>query len=225
VVDGVVISKQPVDALRDDALPAMPIMLGTTSSEAAIFFRGLLGDAPLRTDAEYLAALQIQFGDAADTINARYPVSQFASPRDALARVTTLSAFTCPARTTARAFARAGRSVFLYELTRATVGGLLSSDGPAHMADLPYLFDYASPIFGSPGDDGRPLVHAMQDDWARFAKGGDPNDAGDASWPGFTEAEHHAILNVPVTEGASRAIADCDFWDGVALKPLAKTYD
>jgi para-nitrobenzyl esterase len=219
IVDGAVVARQPEDALKDAALAKMPILVGTLAQEGGLFHAGFIGDIPLKSASDYQPTLQRAFGDAAAAIAARYPPG--ADPNAALARVDTLASWTCPTRRFARASARAANATYLYQMTRATAGGSLSTLGPVHGSDIAYLFDTTTALTGGPGDDGRPLVAAMEGYWSSFALGGDPNTNVAVAWPRFDLAdEKHLVLDVPVTAGAHLAQAECDFWDTVPAPKL-----
>lgn len=84
-------------ALR--GIPSRVGKIGTTAKEATLFHGGLLGDRTLSSASEYLPALELNFPKAdAARIAERYLVSGFRDANEALARVVTLLAFTCPAR-------------------------------------------------------------------------------------------------------------------------------
>jgi para-nitrobenzyl esterase len=221
IVDGVVVKKPPEDSLREGAIAKMPLLLGTLSEEGGLFHSGLIGDIPLKSANDYVPSLQRAFGDAATAIAARYPATGAPDLNRALAHITTLSSFTCPIRRFARASAQAGNPTYLYQMTRPSHGGSLSTLGPVHASDLAYLFDNTTALTGGPGDDGVPLAHAMESYWSRFGRTSDPNGAPDPAWPRFAATdEAHLVLDVPITEGAHLAKDDCDFWDTMPAPKL-----
>jgi para-nitrobenzyl esterase len=227
IVDGAMVKKPPEDMLREGAIAKLPLLLGTLSQEGGLFHAGFLGDIPIKSADEYLPSLQRAFGDAANAIAARFPASSAADPNRALAQITTLSSFTCPTRRVARACATAGNATYLYQMTRPSRGGSISTLGPVHASDIAYLFDTTSVLTGGPGDDGRPLVSAMEGYWSSFAASGDPNAFAGAGggaaplWPRFAAGdEAHLVLDVPIATGAHLSQADCDFWDTMPAPKL-----
>ncbi len=215
IVDGAVVKRPPEELLRDGALAHVPFLLGTMSEEGKVFHAGFVGDIPLTSAAEYAPAVSRAFGAAAPAVLARYPVSQFASPNDALAHILTLASFACPTRRMARASVKAGNATFLYQMTRPSHGGSISSLGPVHASDIAYLFDTTTALTGGPGEDGGPLVTAMQGYWKRLAATGDPNGGTEVAWPRFGADEPHVVLNIPVTTAAHLDADECDFWDTI----------
>jgi len=77
-------------------------------------------------------------------------------------------------------------------------------------------------ILARPGDDGRPLVSAMEGYWSSFGIAADPNAfAGAVPWPRFDLSdEKHLVLDIPVTVDAHLAAQDCDFWDTMPAPKL-----
>jgi para-nitrobenzyl esterase len=226
-VDGATVKKAPEDMLREGSIAKVPLILGTLSHEGGMFHAGFIGDIPIKSANDYLPSLQRAFGDAANAIAARYPASSAADPNSALAGITTLSSFTCPIRRLARASAAAGNATYLYQMTRPSRGGSISTLGPVHASDLAYLFDTTTALTGGPGDDGRPLVSAMEGYWSSFAVGSDPGDyagrSGGAAppWPRFAAGdEAHLVLDVPIAVGAHLSQTDCDFWDTMPAPKL-----
>src|SRR5690606_28011272 len=109
-----------------------------------------------------------------------YPLTEFASVREAVIAMGSEFAYACPARALARFMAARGASAFNYEM-RATVGGLAGAVGPGHGLDVPFVFGTldASALL-SYDDRDRALSDVMIDLWTNFARAAKPG--GNPEW-------------------------------------------
>lgn len=213
VIDGVVIPDQPLTLMQQGRHHKVPLIIGTNADETSREVGGVT-DEP-----SYQQALRARYGiQAADLILAQYPVSRFASARQAMIAVTTDSAFTCGTRRIARAIAAnqpqpVHRYFFSWRLM--TPAGLQL--GATHGLELAFVFRTFG-VFGNgfnPPADAVSLSSSIQAYWTRFAATGSPNHTGAFDWPAFTATGNDALElgNSGVSLNPSVRAADCDFWD------------
>ncbi|MGB8221365.1 MAG: carboxylesterase family protein, partial [Polyangiales bacterium] len=169
------------------------------------------------TEDEYLAALERRFGaTVAAEVAAAYPVADFASPQDALERVTGDGGLVCSVRDTAKRAAAAGLDVFVYNFNRPIpIPALQGLDLRAtHGAEIAYVFgSIGADVIGA---DDLALSATMQRYWGRFAATGDPNGGNDLAWPTFS-AETDVRLNFDVTLSTVQDFRSevCAFWESI----------
>jgi para-nitrobenzyl esterase len=214
VVDGVVISDQPRTLFDDSNVADVPYVLGSNSDEGTLFH---VLQREVATEDEYLAALERRFGaTVAAEVAAAYPVADFASPQDALERVTGDGGLVCPVRDTAKRAAAAGLDVFVYNFNRPIpIPALQGLDLRAtHGAEIAYVFgSIGADVIGA---DDLALSATMQRYWGRFAETGDPNGGNDLAWPMFS-AENDVRLNFDVTLSTVQDFRSevCAFWESI----------
>jgi para-nitrobenzyl esterase len=174
-----------------------PILVGTNSDEGA--FRPFKAQFAGTTPDKFEAHVHAAFGKYADQILAAYPHSTPAeavqASQDLFFRDTALAWKTWA---WARAQADKGHDkAYLYYFDRSSPQEPL---GPAHTAEIPYVFGSV----GQPGPRGfgpggpplpsdLPLSQQMQSYWVNFAKSGDPNGPGLPQWPAFSAASAQAM--------------------------------
>lgn len=170
---------------------------------------------------------------------AEYPLDDFEQPIVALAEVATDVVFRCPGKQEIAKIAK-HMPAYLYQfeypngrsqLELAIEFDILNAElpiyglGAFHAADVPYVFGY-SPILGFDLSNGFELILKeweadtaderlwlnMLGYFARFAATGDPNTAGETTWPSYDAgSDQHMILDDPVATG-SNAADKCGFW-------------
>jgi para-nitrobenzyl esterase len=175
IVDGFEIPDQPRLLFERGAFSHVPVILGANRDEGWTFVnRSFPGDVTLE---QYEAAVDAEFGADAPTIRARYPASDFASPKDALVKLAGDVEYVCEARRVARLIAHARTPVFLYSFEYEVDPVVL--DRVAHGIDVNFVFgnNFGPPLFApyvlSPTDLA--LSNAMSGYWTRFADTGNPN--------------------------------------------------
>ncbi|MFD3696320.1 carboxylesterase/lipase family protein [Streptomyces sp. NPDC058646] len=222
----------PAQAIGSGAWNKVPVMIGSTRSEARLF---VALTQPHLTAEQYAAQVLAEHGASGPEVLARYPVKDHGSPYLALSAVMTDSTFACHTAWTARMFA-AQVPTYAYEfddprsptLAGAQVPGLDMAN--AHSAELAYLHDFTM------GD--RPLTSvqlglatAMKRYWGSFARFGAPAVAGQAAWPpagagaGFGAGPGAATfltLDPAATRTSTSFEADhqCAFWRTRPPRPL-----
>jgi para-nitrobenzyl esterase len=219
-IDEIEIGAQPAQLVAEGKLARVPYLAGTNAEEGALFHAGFFGDKPLKTEADYLNALNGTFGADAARVAEAYPLASFAGPDAALARIETDLAFVGPTRAAARAHASAGAPTFVYELRAPIGGGLLSTVGPAHSIDLFFLFGNDVRPIGTLADDQQELSHAFARYWGAHAKNGAPAAAGLPAWPAYdADTERHLVLDRTITTSAALRKDVCERLRGVSMNP------
>ncbi|MEV7582509.1 carboxylesterase/lipase family protein [Streptomyces erythrochromogenes] len=206
----------PARAIGSGAWNKVPVLIGSTRSEAR-FFVALT--QPRLTAEEYAAQVLAGYGAAGPEVLARYPVAEHGSPYLALSALMTDSTFACHTAWTAQLFA-SRVPTFFYEfddpgsptLAGAQVPGLDQSN--AHSAELAYLHDFTM------GE--RPLTpvqvalgNRMKRYWGAFARFGAPVAPGQARWPAVgTGTATVLTLHPSATRTTTSFDADhqCAFW-------------
>jgi para-nitrobenzyl esterase len=189
VIDGQVLPAHPFDpaatALSDD----VPVMMGGTKDESAIFlapddavWNRTLSEEELR---KRIAAVA---GDATDSLLAYYKRRDAAAtPADLL--ITGLTAANFQVRSTVLAERQAQRgkaAVWMYRFDWETpaFGGRLKSP---HSMDVPFVFDTLG-VIGEPHrkPHAQDLADRVSATWASFARNGDPGNKSIPAWPAYT---------------------------------------
>ncbi len=190
VLDGVVLRTWP----RDGALPAIPLLIGTTRSEAT-FWYDLIGPdgapiptlKPPATQAELvsnirdLAAIyRPEAGAAPEHIATAYAEAARSRGEPDGVLPVWLAAYTdivfrMRARAAAMRHAAAGNTAYLYEFQRALAA---PAHGVPHTSEIPFVFGtWNAPFFAAKtGCDSGKLSEAMTKAWASFAHTGSPGD-------------------------------------------------
>jgi para-nitrobenzyl esterase len=212
IVDGTVLPEQPRALFESGDVADVPYILGSNSDEGTLFH---VLQNPVANDEEYLAALERRFGATlAAQVAAEYPTSNFASPEDALERITGDAALVCSTRDTAKRAANAGLPVFMYNFARPIPIPGLESLRATHGAEIAYVFGSVGPDLV--GQEDLNLSMAMRRYWGRFAANGDPNGGGDPQWPMFS-ADDDVRINFDVSIGTVDDFRSdvCAFWESV----------
>ncbi|MBQ1088383.1 carboxylesterase/lipase family protein [Streptomyces sp. B93] len=219
-VDGVILPLQVTDALASGRFHRVPVLQGTTADEGRLTVATTYDLAGRQLTAEgYPAAVRAAYGDRAEAILARYPLSAHGTPAEALGAVLTDSQFACAQSRTAGLMAEHTRS-YQYEFA--------DRHAMDHL-NLPLSFPFGAPhgseiryVFG--GLSGTPAQNALSDRmlgyWTNFARTGVPYAAGAPHWPRFPQVQ--TLAPEAITPGTSfPEDHQCDLWSQGASWPLA----
>ena len=217
VVDGVEIPDQPRTLYERGSFRHVPVILGTVRDEGWEYVNRSFPAGLSR--AVYAATVEAEFGSAdVAAILAMYPDSDFASPMDALARLTGDVEAVCEARRMADLVERTDTPVYLYSFDRQPappVRGIAF-----HGRDTNFVFgnNFERPAYALDARD-LALSAAMSAYWARFAAAGDPNGDHRAPlvWPvvhrrGDGTVGPQLMLDEPSRIGDHPREKACRFW-------------
>jgi para-nitrobenzyl esterase len=181
VVDGVVIDKRPMAAIRDGR-GAVPLIVGSNRDDTSAFVYSMLPNQP-GAFANYLDTIG-QTSRKAELL-AMYPPTTFGERGAGLAFSTDL-AFACPAL--ALASIRPSAS-YLYELTREVPNGPVAQFGAAHGFDFLLLFGTFATFGVTPSSQDNAIAGFMQQTWSAFANRGTPPSVGWPSMPAHLQID------------------------------------
>ena len=204
VVDGVVVTRTFVEALRDKGERNVPLIIGTNEDEGTLF--GMILPQGVGED-ELVRSIGPSAEDPQAVLDA---VRAAATGRPPLVDLMTDAVFRMPSLKGADAQAATCVPVWVYLFTWRTpvFGGLL---GATHALEIPFVWD----LVGQPtwkflvGEHPpRHLVDAMQDAWLSFARTGRPG----ADWPEYDPSTRPTLVfgdEVRVVDdpGAERRLA------------------
>ena len=226
VIDGMLLSKLPIESIRDGASRDVPVLTGTTLDEWRLF----LGVWPqlLSLDEEaaaYRLAWVVARND--DTVRGREALRAYKQAReergdpvaalDLFMAAMTDQEFRIPMDRLAVAQAAHGSPVFMYRFDwpSPVANGLI---GACHALELPFVFGTygLAPAFVGGGPEADALAKRMGDAWVAFARSSDPSTP-EVRWPRF-DPERREV----VAFGASGCCVETRpqeperrFWDGI----------
>jgi para-nitrobenzyl esterase len=173
----------PVDqALRTGRFNRVPVLYGVNHDEETgrILGQELATGKPMPAK-DYRPAIERAYGKRAEAVLKRYPLGSSAGRT--LAKVQTDSDWSVPALDTARTLSR-WTSTRMFEFAEKETPWYAGSPEPSfppaaqHMAELPYLFDFA--LFDELTPGQAELADRLIGAWTRFAATGDPDER---AWP------------------------------------------
>lgn len=198
-IDGDVIADHPLVVARTRAMPATPILAGTTRDEWRIFDATL--DEEVFTEQYVHDRARALAGDRHDpgAVVATYRADQH-TLRDVASAMVTDYHFTAPTEQFIRTHAERGNLVFRYELQWPSPRAGL---GACHDSCLPLLFGTldAAPALAGADDAARQMSDAVQQLWLEFIRGGEP-------WEQYDGAGGSTMLLGPETRIVRRHRAD-----------------
>jgi para-nitrobenzyl esterase len=220
-VDGKVLPTSFATAFASGAYNHVPVVIGTNHDEWSLFVAGaeLATKQPLTAD-QYPAAIASTILvplSTAQALTAAYPLSDFATPSNALSALGTDAIFACNALGIARSIGSA-TPTYQYEFADENAPNLYEPGvsfklGAYHAAELQYIWNLpGAPALSAPQQK---LAAAMVTYWTDFAKTGNPNGKGVPSWPRYsTSLEQYQSL-VPPTPVTQRGFVGqhlCTLW-------------
>jgi para-nitrobenzyl esterase len=192
VVDGHVLPRPPIDALRAGQASTVHILVGTNRDEMTLFPVGEVDEERLRRVAARLFA-------TADSALAAYRTEwPQASPPELLSAILTDRYFRIPAVRLAEAQAQNGGVAYRYLFTweSRAFGGRLKA---THALEIPFVFNNltrpGADIFLGPGPTPQALADAMHAAWIAFIRTGNPSCAAVGEWPAY-QLERRAVMEL-----------------------------
>jgi len=229
VVDGLEIPDQPRELYRRGQFSRVPMIIGVNGDEGWTFVDRSFPSG--LTASQYESVIRDEFGmDAAAVLNL-YPASGFATPKDALARVTADVEFVCEARRVARVMHHDGAPVYVYSFEYPLAG--VTAGRAFHGLESNFLFGNSFAAGAVPGiAAARPLTasdlviyDAMSNHWRRFMETGDPNPRGQpVQWPPYrpgpfdapvdpSRSDHHFVFADRLGVASHLRDQQCNFWE------------
>jgi para-nitrobenzyl esterase len=161
-----------------------PILIGSNADEGALF-------VPTTTSAVYAAGVRVGYGDYADKILAAYPVGSDAESLRSARDLARDSTFGWGTWSWARLQSRTGKGkVFVYYFNHRPNypdTPQFKDWGAAHGSEIAFVFGNFTAAMSATAND-KTVEDSVSSYWVNFAKTGDPNGSGMASWPAFTDA-------------------------------------
>ena len=221
IVDGIEIPDQPRHLYEQGAFSRVPVLLGENRDEGwTVVNRSFPADL---TVGQYEIAVETEFGADGSLVLAKYPASDYASPKDALARLVGDVEYTCEANRVAALIERTKTPVFLYSFEYEV--DPVALDRVVHGLEVNFVFgnNYGPPLFApyTLGTTDVALFHVMSGYWTRFMRSGNPNtdDPNVTHWPAFKHpagtgrgSDKYLTFDVGIREGKRQREAYCDFW-------------
>ena len=230
VVDGDIVPRAPIEAIREGAARDIPLLVGTNLNEAKLFL-------PLDPEAATLdeAALLARCEDAlpgngrrggraaAEVIEvyreARAARGERIDPGEVWFAIESDRTMRHPAMTLAALQAAHQRHTYAYLFTwpSPALGGML---GSCHALELPFVFGtLAHPMFrpfAGKGPEARALAARIQDAWIAFARTGRPGHPGLDEWPAYDASRRRTmILDRRCRVESAPREPERAFWDGL----------
>ncbi|WP_067964736.1 carboxylesterase/lipase family protein [Nocardiopsis trehalosi] len=170
-VDGEVLARRPIDAVRAGEGADVDLLVGTNRDEFRLYLVPP-GLTALLTE-EHLAARTAAAGLPAGAPAAYLAAEGVAGPGEAVAAVATDAVFRIPAQRLMEARSRTGARVHGYEFAWESplFEGRL---GACHAVEIPFVFDALGPRTLAGPDAPQHLADEMHGAWVRFARTGDP---------------------------------------------------
>ncbi|MEV0146469.1 MULTISPECIES: carboxylesterase/lipase family protein [unclassified Nonomuraea] len=208
-VGGAFLPLDPARAITTGRFHQVPVLYGINRHEQRMHVWGLemaKYQGPIPAD-RYDEEVRAAFGANTGKVLARYPLSAYASPSQALATALTDAQYARPALDTGKALSHQVPT-YAFEFADANAPWFAAFPKPYdmgayHAADLPYLFDvgYNQPLT----QQQRHLADHMIGYWTRFAGTGDPNGSDAPAWHPFTTARPQVQSLAPGDDGIKPA--------------------
>ena len=189
VIDGLILPMSPFQAFREGKEHDVPLLVGSNSDEASLFWPHM--PSPLieyrerEPDASQMKELiQFEFREDACLIDDVYNGIMNCDPmaqQDLLGD----SLFGAPAFYYASLHSRKNTNTFLYYFNQVPPSSKQTA-GAYHAAEIGYVFDIKSPVFPK-SQQGKRLAKIMSRTWAQFAKTGNPNKTDLPVWDAFQD--------------------------------------
>jgi para-nitrobenzyl esterase len=186
VIDGRILTKQPMELLNRVQLSGVDIIAGSNADEWLMYID------------EDSSADQLESWVAENAPGYRQALLEMVvdqvDRRKALDRLSTGKDMLCPSRYLAAKISAGGGRGWIYYFKRQRPGPGGDRLGAYHGAELPYVFNTHDEWLPTAAAD-RELTAAMMDYWVQFARSGDPNAAGRPRWP-LHELSSQAVLTL-----------------------------
>ncbi|HSL48082.1 MAG TPA: carboxylesterase/lipase family protein [Candidatus Deferrimicrobiaceae bacterium] len=226
VIDGDVIPRDPLAAVRDGAARDVPLLIGTNLDEARLF-APLDPEATTLDEAALLARCEAAIPGGPDAARravtlyreARAARGESLEPGDLWFAIESDRTMRHPAMRLAALQAAHQPATYAYLFTwpSPAMGGLF---GSCHALELPFVFGTLDhPLlrpFTGKGAEAHALAARIQDAWIAFARTGRPGHAGLGEWPAYDAAARRTmILDRRCRVEAAPREAERALWDSL----------
>ena len=226
VIDGDVIPRHPLAAIRDGAARGIPLLIGTNLDEARLF-APLDPEASTLDEAELLARCREAIPGGTDAArraiavyrDARAARGERVEPGDLWFAIESDRTMRYPAMRLAALQAAQQPETYAYLFTwpSPAMGGLF---GACHALELPFLFGTLEHRLIRPFTGKGPAAHVLagqiQDAWIAFARTGRPAHAGIGDWPAYDAAHRRTmILDRQCRVESAPRDAERRFWESL----------
>jgi para-nitrobenzyl esterase len=221
VVDGHVFPAHPFHPAAAPEAAEVPLLIGTTRDESALF--AILAGTPQPEtfdDAGLRERLAPLLGERLDGVLDLYRRTQpGASPYDLLIAITSDRTRLASVELAERKIAGGTAPVFMFLMTYESDyrGGVFKS---CHALDIPFIFETVDevPLAGT-RPDRYAMAEAMSEAWIAFARRADPSHAGIPHWPAYTVEERATmLLDVPCRVACDPGREERLAWEGIDLR-------
>lgn len=221
VIDGYALLAAPLDVIKAGDHNRVPVIIGTNTEEQG-------RAVPLTmTQAEYEAAVAAYAQSSGapgltQALLARYPTSDYASPRAAMVALLSDTKFNCSARKALRALTAAqDEPVYQYSFGKIpdSSTAVQRTLGAFHGIELIYVFDAFDAFNTTAGSKDQAVIAAVAAAWSGLASAGDPNVGGGlpTMWaPYELTTELHLRFGDMITTGDHYRTEQCEFFDTIA---------
>lgn len=208
VFDGVILPKDPMQALKNGDYNAVDLLIGYNTNEATLFFKSN------NNFGSYQMMIYDLFGaDNAPAVFERFPIEDERKAERQLEAIFTHTGFILGMRIIADYFADAGRNVFFYNFNYDPAILKIVGLDTAHSLELPFVFGNA--IGKMRISKISILSDQMQTHWTNFMKTGNPNTGGEYKnmmfWPFYNTRTRQ--LMVFDKELSNKTMPDADTLD------------
>ena len=207
VVDGDVLHRAPLEAVRDGEAAEVQILIGTNLDEWQLF--ALADEAASSMDEASLRREVGALHDDVDRVLATYRARLGeVSPGRLWSAVATDTIFRSPAIALAEAQHHAGGSVWMYLFTWASPHDVL---GSCHALEMPFVFntlDQPTAISMVGEHAPQELATTMHATWAAFARFGDPARGPLGEWPQYESQRRVTMVINEISELEEDPLSD-----------------
>ncbi|KAF2068395.1 hypothetical protein CYY_010279 [Polysphondylium violaceum] len=226
IVDGQLITDQPLALMEKGQFHKVPVILGTVHNEALIFVASIAENI---SKLEFIGGLIDIFGISNELKIYKLYENQMNSTNylNTLSAIGTDYIFVCPTRNAASHLSNSGVDVFLYQFQHITSFNVYAgqfaqcADAVCHGLELPYVFDTAS-------QDGYTFTAAEQqlslqlmNYWTNFAKSGNPNQGlpVPTQWSTYnSNTDEMLIFQTPPFIQSGYLSTYCNYWDSIGYQ-------
>jgi len=224
-IDGVLIPVDPLTLFRSGRMPAVDMLIGTTTDEGTTFLPPGI-DIDTMTSDQYHYWLNVNFGSFASAVVSQYSYAVYGGYGRAYAHAFGDFFFICTARRLA-GLAPASRNIYMYEFAHIPDWRRCPEDpncgkGVVHTDDVFFTFCRAPPYPGFAFTANEwTLCTAMIRAWTSFAHTGEVTRDGVFAfsvWPLYhSAAQVVQVLNTtfPMPRSIDYRSTQCDFWDSL----------